>query len=157
MAYLNVGDKAPDFDLVSTDKKPVRLADFEDKKVLLLFFPFAFTGVCTKELCSVRDDIGRYSGLDAEVIAVSVDSPFTLAKFKEENNIPFLVLSDFNKRAIHSYGCVHETFSLGLEGVAKRSAFVVDRSGVIKYAEVLDNPGDLPNFEAVKSVLQSIK
>ncbi len=153
---LKAGDRAPAFTLPDTEKNSVSLGDFEGKKVVLLFFPFAFTSVCTTELCTVRDDIAAYEGLDAQVLAASVDSPFCLARFKEAQQLNFPLLSDFNKEAARAYGALYEEFVLGLRGVAKRSAFVIDRQGVIRYAEVLDNAGDLPNFEAVKRTLASI-
>ena len=153
---LKVGDKAPDFTLVNTDTKEVSLADYKGKNVVLLFFPLAFTGVCTTELCEMRDNIATYSNLNAEVVGVSVDSPFTLAKFKEEQKLPFPLLSDFNKNVSRAYGAFYEEFVLGMKGVSKRSAFVIDKEGVIQYAEVLESAGDLPNFEAVKAALAKL-
>ena len=153
---VKVGDIAPTFTLTSTEKKEVSLDSYKGKNVVLLFFPMAFTSVCTTELCSMRDDIAFYSGLDAEIIAVSVDSPFTLGKFKEDQSLNFTLLSDFNKEVSRAYDTIYEEFVLGLKGVSKRSAFVIDKEGVVKYAEVLDSAGDLPNFEAVKETLSSL-
>jgi peroxiredoxin len=153
---LKIGDKAPDFKLFSSDKKEMNLNDYKGKNVIILFFPMAFTSVCTAELCSMRDDIAYYSGLNAEVLAISVDSPFTLAKFKEDQHLNFPLLSDFNKETSKSYDAFYEEFVLGMKGVSKRSAFVIDKEGVIRYAEVLDSAGNLPNFEAIKSVLSSL-
>ena len=119
----------------------------------MLFFPLAFTGVCTEELCSMRDNIGDYEKLDAQILAVSVDSLFTLGKFKAEQNYNFPLLSDFNKEVAQTYGALYEEFVLGMKGVAKRSAFVIDKEGIVRYAEVLDSAGDLPNFSAVKETL----
>ena len=153
---LKIGDKAPAFTLVASDTKEVSLNDYKGKNVVVLFFPLAFTGTCTEELCSMRDDIATYSGLDAEVVAISVDSPFSLAKFKEEQNLNFPLLSDFNKEVSRAYGALYESFVLGLKGVAKRSAFVVDKEGAVKYAEVLDVATDLPNFEAIKGTLEQL-
>ena len=153
---VKVGDKAPSFTLVSTKKEQISLNDFKGKNVVLLFFPLAFTGVCTTELCSVRDDITTYEGLDAEILAVSVDSPFTLGKFKAEQNLNFTLLSDFNKEVARAYGALYEDFVLGMKGVAKRSAFVIDNNGVIKYVEVLESAGDLPNFVALKETLSGL-
>jgi peroxiredoxin len=113
----------------------------------------AFTGVCTTELCSLRDDIATYSSLNAEILAISVDSPFTLGKFKEDQNLPFPLLSDFNKTASTAYSSIYEEFVLGLKGVSKRSAFVVNTDGTLAYAEVLESAGDLPNFDNVKAAL----
>lgn len=153
---LQIGEKAPSFTLVASDKSKVSLKDFKGKNVVLLFFPMAFTGVCTKELCSTRDDIARYSKSNAQVLAISVDSPFTLAKFGEENGLNFPLLSDFNKVASKKYGAFYSEFVLGLKGVSKRSAFVIDAKGTIKYAEVLENAGDLPNFEAIQKILSGL-
>ncbi|MCP9762401.1 redoxin domain-containing protein [Lacihabitans soyangensis] len=150
---LKIGDVAPDFTLISTEKTPVSLSDYKGKKVVVLFFPMAFTGVCTTELCSLRDDIATYSSLNAEILAISVDSPFTLGKFKEDQKLPFPLLSDFNKTASTAYGAIYEEFVLGLKGVSKRSAFVVNADGTLAYAEVLESAGDLPNFDNVKAAL----
>ncbi|MBK6979486.1 MAG: peroxiredoxin [Cytophagaceae bacterium] len=150
---LQIGDIAPDFKLYSTEKQEVSLSNLKGKKVVVLFFPMAFTGVCTTELCSLRDDIASYQNLDAEILAISVDSPFTLGKFKEDQKLPFPLLSDFNKEVSAAYGSQYEEFVLGLKGVAKRSAFVVDEDGKIAYAEVLESAGDIPNFENVKAAL----
>lgn len=153
---LKVGDKAPGFSLVSDSKQEISLEAYQGKNVLLLFFPMAFTSVCTQELCATRDNIAAYSAANAEVLAVSVDSPFTLAKFKEDQALNFPLLSDFNKEVSAAYGCLYDTFVLGLKGVAKRSAFVIDGAGVIRYAEVLESAGELPNFEAIQQTLQTL-
>jgi glutaredoxin-dependent peroxiredoxin len=150
---LKVGDKAPDFKLFDTDKKEVSLTDFAGSNVVLLFFPLAFTGVCTAELCSMRDDIATYNGLNAQILGVSVDSIFTLEKFKGEQNLNFPLLSDFNKEASKAYASYYDVFAFGMQGVSKRSAFVIGADGTIKYAEVLESAGDLPNFTAVKAAL----
>jgi glutaredoxin-dependent peroxiredoxin len=152
---LSIGDKAPEFTLRASDKSEVSLSDFKGKNVVLLFFPLAFTGVCTKELCSVRDNMSVYNNLDATVLAVSVDSLFTLEKFKESENYNFHMLSDFNKDVSKSYGALYEDFVLGMKGVSKRSAFVIDSKGIIKYAEVLDDAGQLPDFEKIRGTLNS--
>ncbi len=153
---VSIGDKAPSFTLFSSDKQEVSLKDYEGQKVVLLFFPMAFTSVCTAELCSMRDNIADYEGADARVLAVSVDSPYTLAKFKVDQNLNFPLLSDFNKEVSRAYGALYEEFALGMRGVAKRSAFVIDREGVLRYAEVLDNAGKIPDFDAVKETLSRI-
>lgn len=149
---LQVGDKAPDFKLKSTELKEVSLSDFAGKKVVLHFFPLAFTGVCTTQLCTMRDSFGFYEGLNAQVLGVSVDSPFTLAKFKEDQSYQFPLLSDFNKEAAAAYGALYEDF-LGLKGIAKRSAFVIDEEGKVIYAEVLEDAGNLPDFAAINKVI----
>ncbi len=151
--YLKENDIAPEFALFDTEKNLVKLSDLRGKNVLVLFFPLAFTGVCTKELCAMRDSIADYNNLDAEVLAISVDSPFVLGKFKEEQHLNFPLLSDFNREAARAYGALYDEFVLGMKGVAKRSAFVVDKEGKIRYAEVLEDAGQLPDFEAVKAAL----
>ncbi len=153
---LRVGDAAPDFTLFNEQKEQVTLSSYKGRKVVLLFFPLAFTGVCTTELCNTRDDISFYQNLDAEVLAISVDSLFTLEKFKAEQNLNFPLLSDFNKDVSRAYGALYEDFVLGMKHVSKRSAFVIDGEGVIRYAEVLDNAGELPNFDQVKETLSAI-
>lgn len=153
---LNVGDKAPDFKLYNTEKTAVSLGDYVGKNLVILFFPQAFTGVCTKELCSTRDDIAFYQNVGADVVAVSVDSIFSLGKFKSEQQLNFSLLSDFNKEMSTSYDTIYNDWILGMKGVSKRSAFVVDKGGIIRYAEVLESAGDLPNFDAVKATLQEI-
>ena len=155
---IQIGQAAPAFSLFASDKTRISLSDFQGKQnVLLLFFPQAFTGVCTKELCAVRDDIARYQNSQAQVLGISVDSVFTLAKFKEEQNYNFPLLSDFNKEVSEAYGSIYESFTdMGMKGVSKRSAFVIDRAGIVQYAEVLDNAGQVPNFEAIQACLNSL-
>jgi peroxiredoxin len=153
---IKIGQEAPNFSLVDTEKKTKQLTDYKGKNVVLLFFPFAFTGVCTAELCATRDDIASYNNTNAEVLAISVDSPFTLAKFKEDQKLNFSLLSDFNKIASKDYDVLYESFAVGLLGVSKRSAFVIDKQGIVKYAEVLESAGDLPNFDAIKNCLKEL-
>jgi peroxiredoxin len=146
---LQPGQAAPQFKLTSSELQEVSLADFKGKKVVLHFFPLAFTGVCTTQLCTMRDSFGYYDGLNAQILGISVDSPFTLAKFKEENGYQFPLLSDFNKDISTAYGALYAEFAFGMKGVSKRAAFVIDEEQNIIYAEVLENAGDLPNFEAI--------
>ncbi len=155
---INVSQKAPNFTLFDTDKNPINLSDFEGQKnVLVLFFPLAFTGVCTKELCGVRDDIAKYSNVNAQVLGISVDSVFTLEKFKNEQAYNFPLLSDFNKEASIAYDSIYDSFTgMGMKGVSKRSAFVVDKAGIVQYAEVLESAGDVPNFEAIDAILAKL-
>ncbi len=150
---IEVGSKAPGFSLYNSDKEKVTLSDYKDKNVVLLFFPLAFTGVCTRELCNVRDNIGIYNNSTATVLAISVDSPQTLKKFKEDQGLNFVLLSDFNKTVSGEYGCLYETFSLGMKGVSKRSAFVIDKDGIIQYAEVLENAAEEPDYQSIESCL----
>jgi peroxiredoxin len=152
---LKIGDKAPTFTLKDTDGNDVSLEQYHGKPVVLLFFPLAFTGVCTKELCSVRDNLSNYEDFDAQVLAISVDSFFTLQKFKQEQNLNFPLLSDFNKVVANAYDAIYEEF-FGMKGVAKRSAFVVDKSGSVAYAEVLEKASDLPDFESIKATLAKV-
>lgn len=152
---VQTGTKAPEFTLQDSGLNEVSLSDYSDKNVVLLFFPLAFTGVCTTELCTMRDNIAKYNDMDAQILAVSVDSPFTLAKFKEEQQLNFPLLSDFNKEVSQNYGAYYEEFH-GMRGVAKRSAFVIDKEGTVQYAEVLDNAGDLPNFAAIQNTLSDL-
>jgi peroxiredoxin len=155
---LHVGQSAPGFSLYDSSKTLTNLSDFVGKKnVLLLFFPQSFTGVCTKELCGVRDDIARYNRVDTEVFGISVDSIFTLAAFKEAQALSFPLLSDFNKEISAAYDCLYESFTdMNMKGVSKRSAFVIDKQGIIQYAEVLDNAGQVPDFEAIHTVLDQL-
>jgi len=153
---IKVGDKAPDFTLNSEALEEISLSGLQGKPVVLLFFPLAFTGVCTTELCSMRDDISTYNKLDAQILAISVDSPFSLKEFKAQQNLNFPLLSDFNREVASEYGALYELFVKGLKGVAKRSAFVIDKEGIVRYAEVLESAGDLPDFDAVKATLASL-
>jgi glutaredoxin-dependent peroxiredoxin len=155
---ITVSQQAPDFSLFDSEKKAVKLSDFKNEKnVLLLFFPVAFTSVCTKELCGVRDDIAKYSNTNAQVLGISVDSVFTLAKFKEEQGYNFPLLSDFNKEASAAYDSMYNSFTdMNMKGVSKRSAFIIDKAGVVQYAEVLESAGDVPNFEAINEKLESL-
>lgn len=151
---IQPGQPAPQFTLISSDKKEVSLSDFKGKKVVLHFFPMAFTGVCTTQLCTMRDNFGYYDGLNAQILGISVDSPFTLAKFKEENNYQFPLLSDFNKTVSPAYGAWYDEFVLGLKGVSKRAAFVIDEEQKVTYAEVLDVATDLPDFNAIAEAVK---
>lgn len=152
-----LGQAAPDFSLFDSEKNKVTLSELKGKNVVLLFFPLAFTGVCTKELCSVRDNIAAYNDTNAQVLGISVDSLFVLDKFKQEQNLNFPLLSDFNKEAAKAFDVLYELFpAFEMQGVSKRAAFVVDKEGVIKYAEICATPGDLPDFAAIQSTLQSI-
>ena len=153
---LKVGDKAPSFMLKDSGLNDVDISSDSDQNTVLLFFPLAYTSVCTTELCTMRDELSDYNDLNARVIAISVDSPFTLAKFKEDNNLNFTLLSDFNKEVSRAYDAIYEDFVAGMKGVSKRAAFVIDKNGVIKYAEVLENAGNLPNFEAVRKALAKL-
>ncbi len=154
---ISVGQKAPDFSLFSSEKTKVSLSDHKGKNVLILFFPQAFTGVCTEELCTVRDNMNKYTSLNAAVIGISVDSVFTLAKYKEDQQYNFPLLSDFNKEVSADYGSLYHDWILDMKGVSKRSAFLVDKNGIIRYAEVLENPGEQPDFKAIETTLSTLQ
>ncbi|MDX1684909.1 MAG: redoxin domain-containing protein [Saprospiraceae bacterium] len=154
---LNVGDIAPEFNLYDSDKNKVSLSESKGQTRLLLFFPLAFTSVCTDELCGVRDDIGFYRDHNVHVMAISVDSLFTLAKFKEEIKIDFPLISDFNKETSLNYDSLHQSFAYEMKGVSKRSVYIIDKIGTIRYVEILENPSEVPNFEAIKEVIASLK
>ncbi|MEO8233515.1 MAG: peroxiredoxin [Ignavibacteriota bacterium] len=153
---LKVGDKAPDFKLFNQDGEAVSLSTFKGKNVVVLFFPGANTGVCTKEMCTFRDEVKVFEGLNAQILGISVDMHYSLKMFHEKNNYNFPLLSDFNKKVIAAYDVVLDVFAPGkfdYLGVAKRAAFVVDGNGILKYVEVLASPGEEPNYEAVKKAL----
>ena len=148
--------QAPDFTLFNTEKKEVSLKDNRGKNVLLLFFPLAFTGTCTKELCGVRDTLADYNSMNATVFGISVDSLFSLRKFREEQHLNFDLLSDFNKDVSKAYDCLYPEFINNMRGVSKRSAYVIDKDGIIRYSEVLEKATDLPDFEAIRNKLKSL-
>jgi peroxiredoxin len=153
---VQTGQHAPDFTLKDTDMHDVTLSSFQGKKnVVLLFVPLAFTGVCTQELCSVRDNLNAYANLDAEVFGISVDSPFAQKAWKEKEQLNFGLLSDFNREAVKAYGAQYDAL-LGFQGVAKRAAFVIDKQGTVRYAEVLEDARNLPNFDSINQTLQSL-
>lgn len=151
---FQINNQAPDFKLFNTEKRIVTLSELKGKNVVLLFFPFAFTSTCTEELCSTRDDLSFYNDMNAVVFGISNDSVFVLKKFKEALNLNFELLSDWNKTASKDYNSLYDEFIFGTREVAKRSAFVVDKNGVLKYAEVLEDANKIPNFAAVKACLE---
>lgn len=157
---LNIGEKAPDFTLKSHNLEDVSLSNYQgNKNVVLLFFPLVNTSVCEKELCSTRDGMKQYEDLGAQVLAVSVDSSFAHQLWNEKHQFNFPLLSDFNKEVSQKYDSLFEVFVPGkfdYKGVSKRSAFVIDKEGTIQYAEVLESPGDEPNYEAIKDTLQKL-
>ncbi len=153
---IETGQQAPAFSLYDTAKNKISLSDFKGHNVLLLFFPQAFSRVCTKELCSVRDNIGLYNNANAIVIGISVDSVFTLAKYKESQEYNFILLSDFNKEVSSAYGSLYENWILDMKGVSKRSAFIIDKNSIVRYAEVLEVAGEEPNFENIQKILREL-
>ncbi len=153
---LQTGQSAPDFTLYDTEKNPVKLSDQKGKNVVLLFFPAAFTSVCTKELCGFRDNLARYNDMNAQVYGISVDMPFTLGEFRKQNNLNFPLLSDFNKEASTAYDTIYENWAMGMRGVSKRSAFVIDKEGKIVHAEVLENAGEEPDYAKIDAALEGL-
>ncbi len=150
---ISIGQEAPLFSLFNTQKQLVNLADLKGKKVVLLFFPAAFTSTCTKELCATRDDMATYNNLNAVVFGISTDAVYSLIRYKEEQNLNFELLADYNKEVSALYEAQYVEFAFGMKGTSRRAAFVIDEKGVIVYAEVLESAGDLPDFEKVKSAL----
>ena len=153
---IQTGQQAPDFTLRDTEKNKVTLSEQRGRNVVLLFFPLAFTSTCTKELCGVRDNIAFYNNVNATVFGISVDSLFSLGKFKEEQQLNFSLLSDFNKEASRAYESIYEDWFNDMKGVSKRSAFVLDKEGIVRYAEVLENAGDVPDFAAIDQCLSNL-
>jgi peroxiredoxin len=153
---IATGTKAPDFTLKTTAAdglKDVKLSDnFGKKQTVLLFFPLAFTGVCTQEMCDVTSGLGQFQGMDAEVYGISVDSPFSQAAWAKQNKIAVTLLSDLNKKVASAYGVIFPGLA-GIGDTSARAAFVIGKDGVVKYAEQTATPKDLPNFEAVKAAL----
>jgi peroxiredoxin len=158
MMAIQVGSKAPHFTLHDTDKQQRSLQEFLGKKLVLVFFPGAFTGVCTKEMCAFRDSMSRLNELNAQVVGISVDSPFANKGFAERNQLQFPLLSDYARTTIKAYGIELPNFA-GLEGytVAKRSVFILDQDGVVRYAWVSDNPGIEPKYDEVTEALAGLK
>jgi glutaredoxin-dependent peroxiredoxin len=161
---LSIGSKAPDFALSTKDASGVRLVKLSDNFVqtntLLLFFPAAFTSVCTAEMCDLTEEFGTYEGLNTAVFGISGDSPFALETWANQEKIRIPLLSDYDHSVARGYGVAYDSFlpeaNLPLSGVAKRSAFIVDRNGVIQYAESSDNPKQLPNFGAIQAKLKEL-
>jgi peroxiredoxin len=153
---LPIGSKAPSFSLYNTDRKEVSLRDFAGKPLVINFFPAAFTGVCTEQMCTNRDDMAFYQELGVNVIGISVDMPFSLKAFKEQNKIAFDLLSDFNKQTIHEYEMYHCNFTCGIRGVAKRGVAIIDKDGKVGYTEETANPGTQVNFLALREALKKL-
>ena len=152
---IHKGDRAIEFKLPPKPKEEINLADYIGKeKIVLLFFPLAFSSVCTAEMCQMRDDWNQYESLGAKVFGISVDSPFVTDKFRQMEKIPFPLLSDFNKEVSKKYGVLMDDLN-GLKGVAKRAAFVIGRDGKVKYEWVSDNPGTQVKFDEIKEALKS--
>ena len=152
---VDVGSTAPDFTLTNQDRQPVALSAQKGKPVVLAFFPAAFSSVCAKELCTFRDSIAQLGKADAQVYGISVDTFFTLKAFHDHEKLSFPLLSDFNKQVIRDYGVFNEDM-IGLKGIAKRAVFVIDKNGVVRHREVLEDARNEPNYEKVFSALASL-
>jgi peroxiredoxin len=150
-----VGSKAPDFKLMNDKREEVTLSSQKGHPVVLAFFPAAFTGVCTKELCTFRDSMAKLNNAKAQVYGISVDTFFTLAAFKKDQNLNFPLLSDFNKDVIQAYGAFNPDM-IGLKGIAKRATFVIDKDGVVRHAEVQEDARNEPNYDKVFETLSKL-
>ena len=151
----DVGSKAPDFTLTNQDREPVTLSAQRGRPVVLAFFPAAFSSVCSKELCTFRDRLDRLNQANAQVFGISVDTFFTLKAFQADQKLTFPLLSDFNKQVIRDFGVFNEDM-IGLKGIAKRAVFVLDRDGVVRYREVLDDARNEPDYEKVFTTLAAL-
>ena len=149
---VDVGSKAPDFTLTNQDRQPVTLSQQRGKPVVLAFFPAAFSSVCAKEMCTFRDSMAKLGRANAQVYGISVDTFFTLKAFHDHEKLTFPLLSDFNKQVIRASGVFNEDM-IGLKGIAKRAVFVIDKDGVVRHAEVLEDARNEPNYDAVFKAL----
>ena len=162
---INVGDKAPDFNLTTKaaeGPRKIKLSDHRGRKnTVLLFFPMAFTGVCTKEMCAISQGLNAYTSLNAEVYGISGDNPFAQEAWALKEKITVPLLADYDHAVARDYGVAYDSFlpekNLGQFGVPKRSAFIVDKAGIVQYAWVSENPGNLPNFDEIKTVLGALQ
>ena len=152
---VDVGSHAPDFTLPDQDRQPVSLSAARGRPVVLNFFPAAFSGTCINQLCTFRDNVDRLNGVDAQVYGISVDSFFALKAFKDHQRLHFPLLSDFNKAVIHQYGVFNEDM-IGLKGLAKRAVFVIDRTGIVRHREVLDDARNEPDYDKVFATLEGL-
>jgi peroxiredoxin len=143
---VDVGSQAPDFTLTSQDRQPVTLSQQRGKPVVLAFFPAAFSSVCAKELCKFRDSLARLNKAEAQVFGISVDTFFALKAFHDQQQLTFSLLSDFNKQVIRDYGVFNENM-IGLKGIAKRAVFVIDKDGIVRHKEVLDDARNEPDYD----------
>ena len=152
---ITLGSKAPEFTLFDTTNTPRSLSEFSGRKVVLAFYPGAFTGVCTKELCAFRDAMSNFNSLNAQVVGISVDSPFANKAFSAQNNLQFPLLSDYTREVSKQYGGVHDDFA-GLKGysASKRAVFIIDETGKVKYAWVSESPGVEPDYTAISQGLK---
>ena len=156
MAKPEAGDKAPEFTLTSHEMKQMSLTDHHDRKVVLAFYPGAFTGACRKELCTLRDSIAQLEELDAQVLGISVNDPFSNKAFHEENVLNFPLLSDYAREVVKKYNVIHRDFAGKGYTAAKRSVFIVDGGGVIRYKWVSEDPGVEPDYVELRKRLEKI-
>ena len=152
---VDVGTQAPDFTLTSQDRRPVKLSEQRGKPIVLAFFPAAFSSVCAKEMCTFRDSMARLGQADAQVYGISVDTFFTLKAFHDHEKLSFPLLSDFNKQVVRDYGVFNEDM-IGLKGIAKRAVFVIDKNGVVRHREVLNDARNEPDYEKVFTTIASL-
>jgi peroxiredoxin len=152
---VDVGSKAPDFTLTNEERQPVTLSQQRGRPVVLAFFPAAFSSVCTKELCTFQDALAQLNDVNAAVYGISVDTFFTLKAFHDQQKLSFSLLSDFNKQVIRDYGVFNEDM-IGLKGIAKRAVFVLDKDGVVRHREVLDDARNEPDYQKVHQTLASL-
>jgi peroxiredoxin len=153
---IQVGQPAPDFSLWDNEKNLVKLSDYRGKNVLLLFYPLAFTSVCTRELCETRDNLTFYNNMNAQVFGISIDSLYVQNEFKKSLGLNFPLLSDFNKDVAATYDSLMESYTYDMKGVTRRASFVIDKEGIIRFAEILPKGGDYPNFEAIQQCLKEL-
>ena len=151
----DVGSKAPDFTLMNQERQPVTLSAQRGRPTVLAFFPAAFSSVCETELCTFRDSTAQLNGANAQVFGISVDTFFTLNAFRNQAQLTFPLLSDFNKEVIRDYGVFNEDM-IGLKGIAKRAVFVIDKDGIVRYAEVLEDARNEPSYQKVFDSLASL-
>ncbi len=153
---ISVGEKAPDFKLLDTDRKERSLSEFLEGKLVIAFYPGAFTGPCTKELCTLREVMINFNNMNARVIGISVDGPFANKAFADANKLTFPLLSDYTTKVSREYCGVYEDFA-GMKGykASKRSVFILDNNGIVKYAWITDNPGTEPPYDEINKALAS--
>jgi glutaredoxin-dependent peroxiredoxin len=153
---VEIGQKIPDIELVDTERNPVKLSSFKGKPVILLFYPGAFTGVCTKEMCTFRDSMAKFNGLN--VVGISVDVPFANKAFKTQNNINFPLLGDYNREAVRAFNNYHENFA-GMKGytASKRAVYILDSDQVVRFKWVSENPGVEPDYDTVVKESEKVK
>jgi len=151
---ISKGETAPNFTLQNTEGEQVELYEYlNESKGLLLFFPLAFSSTCTEELCTVRDNMKMYNSLDTKVLGISVDSFFALREYKKSQNLNFTLLSDFNKNVSELYDALYDDY-FGMAGVSKRASFVIGEDKEITYAEILEDSGQIPDFNSIREALQ---